>query len=359
MDDAAFIRSDDNSKKASLMPTGDCPPCGPPKEVLLDLRSIEIFLSICEEGGFTAAADSLGLTQAAVSQHMTKLERELETGLIDRTVRPQRLTAAGQHLQRRGRVLLDDLRLIQSELKHYRNYDIPQLRLGVVESVAGAMLPLIVQKLVGKIGSLSITSGTTHPLMPELLAGNFDLLVTSEQSADNEALHSQCLLVEPLLLILPKDRSPPRNWSEMAIVARDLDFVGYGTRRRIGRTVNRLLERHEIETRGTLTFDSSHGLFDCLRSGDCWGASTPMCLLSAGIQVADFTITTFPDTVPIRSINAIWRAERDGVETDLAVNALRSILAEDVFPKLFQYSGGIPDRLYLPKDAEPKDEAAS
>ncbi|MGE3245627.1 MAG: LysR family transcriptional regulator [Beijerinckiaceae bacterium] len=314
----------------------------------MDLRSIEIFLAICREGGFTAAAQALGLTQAAVSQHITKLEKELGVGLIDRGHRPQRLTAAGEHLQRRGSILLDNLHSVQDELRHYRNYEIPVLRLGLIESVAGSMVPLIVQRLGGKIGSLSITSGTTHPLMPELMAGAFDLLVTSEQFEETGSLHSICLLVEPIVLILPKGTPVPADWDEMARLARSLDFVSYGIRRRIGRIVNRVLERHQIETSGTLAFDSSPALLDCIKAGANWGATTPMCLLSAGANPADFEIAPFPDAMPIRGINAVWQARRDGVETDLALEAIRAIVSEKIYPQLSAYAGWIADRLHIP-----------
>lgn len=325
----------------------------------MDLRGIEIFLAICEHGSFTAAAQSLGLTQAAVSQHIIKLERELGVGLIDRAVRPQKLTAAGQHLQRRSRVPLDDLRQIQSELKNYREHDIPFLRLGLIESVAGAILSLIVQQLKGSIGSLSIVSGTTNPLIPELLAGNFDLLVTSEQPGEEDGLRSEGLLIEPVLLILPKDRSPPQDWSDMAAIVQELDLVRYAGKRHIGRIIDRLLERHGLQARGTLAIDSSPVLFDCIRSGGNWGVSTPMCLLSAGVDVANFTITTFPDAFPIRSINAIWRAERDGVEIQFTVDALRHIIAKTVYPQLLRRSGGVPERLHLASRQETITKAAS
>lgn len=314
----------------------------------MDLRSIEIFLAICREGGFTAAAQALGLTQAAVSQHITKLEKELGVGLIDRGHRPQKLTAAGEHLQRRGRILLDDLHCVQDELRHYRNYEIPILRLGLIESVAGSMVPLIVQRLGGKIGSLSITSGTTHPLMPELLAGGFDLLITSEQFDENVDLHSACLLVEPIILVLPKGSAVPADWDELGRLARSLDFVSYGARRRIGRIVNRVLERHEIETNGSLTFDSSPAMLDCIRAGTNWGATTPMCLLSAGANPAEFEITPFPGAMPIRSINAVWQARRDGVETDLALDAIRAIISERIHPQLCTFAGWIAERLHIP-----------
>ncbi|MBM3606968.1 MAG: LysR family transcriptional regulator [Alphaproteobacteria bacterium] len=332
-------------------------PCHENREADLDLRSIEIFLAICEHGGFTAAANSLGLTQAAVSQHITKLERELEVTLIDRTVRPQKMTAAGEHLERRGRILLGDLQMIHRELRNYQRHEIPSLHLGLIESVAGALLPLIVRRLGGKTGSLSITSGTTHPLMPELLDGNFDLLVTSEPTGDNDALHCECLLVEPIVLVLPKGTAAPQSWGALAVIAQELDLVRYASRRRMGRTISSLLERHDIPIRGTLTFDSSAALFDAVLAGGSWGASTPMCLLSSGVDMTGLALAPFPGATPVRSINAIWREDRSGVEMALAVTAIRNIIASDIYPQLLQRAGGLPDRICLP-DANVAPHAA-
>jgi DNA-binding transcriptional LysR family regulator len=323
----------------------------------VDLKSIEIFLAVCNQGGFTSAAQTLGLTQAAVSQHIAKLERELAITLIDRSVRPQKLTAAGEHLKRRGGVLLGDLHTILADLKHYRSYEIPGLKLGLIESVAGAMMPHIVGSLSGKVGSLSITSGTTHPLMPELLAENFDLLVTSEQPRDDEELHFECLLTEPVLLVLPKRHKPPNDWDDMAVLARELEFVRYGVRRRIGRIVNSLLEQRGLETRGTLTFDSSIALLDCVRAGRSWAATTPMCLLSSGARMSDFQLAAFPGSTPIRALCAVWRAENDGVEIGYAVSAIRRILADEIYPTLAQCAGPYADRIHLSEpyhaEAEP------
>ncbi|MCC2096334.1 MAG: LysR family transcriptional regulator [Hyphomicrobiales bacterium] len=329
-----------------------------PSEERVDLKSIEIFLAVCDQAGFTNAAHALGLTQAAVSQQIAKLERELAITLIDRTTRPQKLTAAGEHLKRRGTSLLGDMHAILADLKHYQTYQIPNLKLGLIESVAGAMMPHIVGKLTGKVGSLSITSGTTHPLMPELLAGNFDLLITSEQPGDDEELHFECLLSEPVLLVLPKGYRTPADWDAMTAMARDLEFVRYGTRRRIGRIVNSLLEQHELETRGTLTFDSSIALLDCVRAGQSWAATTPMCLLSSGARTDDFELATFPDSAPIRALYAVWRAENDGVEINYAVSAVRQILATEIYPALLQCAGPLPDRIHLSEPYQTEDAPA-
>ena len=63
-----------------------------------DLRSLESFLKTVEAGSFSAAASRLGLTPAAVSKHVAKLERGLGARLFQRTTRSLTLTEAGERL---------------------------------------------------------------------------------------------------------------------------------------------------------------------------------------------------------------------------------------------------------------------
>lgn len=62
---------------------------------IADLRRLEIFARVVEARSFTGAARTLGLTKAAVSKHVSILERELGTTLLHRTTRKLTLTDAG------------------------------------------------------------------------------------------------------------------------------------------------------------------------------------------------------------------------------------------------------------------------
>lgn len=62
----------------------------------MDLRHLRSFAAVVRTGSFTAAAEELGYTQSAVSQHVAALERDLGRPLMGR--RPVRPTAAGEHL---------------------------------------------------------------------------------------------------------------------------------------------------------------------------------------------------------------------------------------------------------------------
>jgi DNA-binding transcriptional LysR family regulator len=62
----------------------------------IQLGSIEIFCKAAEMGGFSTAAESLGLTPASVSRSIKRLEERLGVRLFSRTTRTVRLTSDGE-----------------------------------------------------------------------------------------------------------------------------------------------------------------------------------------------------------------------------------------------------------------------
>ena len=77
----------------------------------LNSDALATFIAVVDCGGFTAAADALGKTQAAVSIIVQRLEERVGKRLLDRSRRGVSLTAAGEILisyARRLRALEDE-----------------------------------------------------------------------------------------------------------------------------------------------------------------------------------------------------------------------------------------------------------
>ncbi|MBK6612925.1 LysR family transcriptional regulator [Ottowia sp.] len=72
------------------------------------IDQLRVFLRVADSGGFTSAADQLDLPRPTVSLAVQQLEERLGARLLHRTTRRVSLTADGQALHERARVLVAD-----------------------------------------------------------------------------------------------------------------------------------------------------------------------------------------------------------------------------------------------------------
>ena len=98
--------------------------------IILDIRTLRMFVEVIRQGGFSRAAKTVFATQSTVSKAVKHLEEELGLQLLERIGHRTRLTAAGETVYRRALTILaqgDDLR---SELEELRGIQGGTLRLG-------------------------------------------------------------------------------------------------------------------------------------------------------------------------------------------------------------------------------------
>src|SRR5688572_10890144 len=75
----------------------------------MDLNHVNLFVHVVEKGGFTAAADAVGLPKSSVSRSVARLEQDLGVTLLRRTTRTVTLTDAGKVYYERARVAVQQL----------------------------------------------------------------------------------------------------------------------------------------------------------------------------------------------------------------------------------------------------------
>ena len=83
---------------------------------MTNLRAIDIFVKALEGGSIASAARQLGISPAAASQNIARLERELGTRLLTRTTRSMALTEAGERYLARVAPVLDELARAQADV---------------------------------------------------------------------------------------------------------------------------------------------------------------------------------------------------------------------------------------------------
>jgi DNA-binding transcriptional LysR family regulator len=106
----------------------------------MELKQLRVLQAVGETGSFSAAADRLDYTQPAVSKIVATLERQLGVTLVDRGLRPLRLTEAGTALVQRATAAFEQLAAAELELEAIANLSAGRLRVGTFSSAGAAMV---------------------------------------------------------------------------------------------------------------------------------------------------------------------------------------------------------------------------
>ncbi|MBD5153116.1 MAG: LysR family transcriptional regulator [Oscillibacter sp.] len=109
----------------------------------MNLKQARCIHTIAQEGGVTAAARKLYVSQPALSQMLRQIEEELGASLFDRSVTPFRPTYAGEKALEAADVILTAHRRLENQLQEIREENSGRLRLGISVQRAGQVLPLV------------------------------------------------------------------------------------------------------------------------------------------------------------------------------------------------------------------------
>jgi len=195
----------------------------------LDPRRLLIFRDVARAGSISAAARDLGWTQPAVSQHLSRLERDAGTPLILRGPTGVSLTGAGQALLRRADVVAAELYAAAEELAAITQLRAGRVRLVAFPSGAATLVPEAIGALAVDHPALEVSLDEAEPpeAMAAVLAGDADLALVFGYDGPPEGLGAlvwRRLLDEPVHLVVPPGvRAPGRRG--LAALA-DADWIG-------------------------------------------------------------------------------------------------------------------------------------
>ena len=79
------------------------------KDRTIEFRALRVFAEVARRGGFTAAAETLGMAKSAVSKQLSQLEAVLQVRLFERRSRRVALTKEGEALVVRAESILAEI----------------------------------------------------------------------------------------------------------------------------------------------------------------------------------------------------------------------------------------------------------
>jgi len=192
---------------------------------MLDPRRLRVLREVATLGSFSAAAQTLSFTQSAVSQQVAALERETGTRLVERGVRPVRLTDAGRALVAHAEAVLARLDEAEQELGEIARLRRGRLRLASFPTAIATLVPTAIARFNHRHPDVDVTVADDHQqgLLSRLARWELDLALIYDHEALPEPqvqLERTSLLDDPFDLVVPDGHPLTRR---MSVALNELD----------------------------------------------------------------------------------------------------------------------------------------
>lgn len=146
---------------------------------MLNLERLRTLDALARHGSVSGAAEALHVTTSAVSQQMSKLEREVGQQLLAKNGRGVRLTDAGRLLAEHAGRILSQVELAQADLEAQRGQVVGELRLSAFPTAARGLFPTALAALRARHPALRVRSTEQEPEsgIAGVVRGDLDLAV--------------------------------------------------------------------------------------------------------------------------------------------------------------------------------------
>ncbi len=228
------------------------------------IRELKTLIAVAREGTFAAAAHRVGLTQAAVSAQMQRLEAELGFELFDRTGRAAHLNGRGQEMLLKAQTLVQ----MYNELGH-SSPGVPAstlLTIGAIVSIQRNVLPDALARFHTQFAQCRtrIVPGVSMALVDLVDAGEIDMAAIIRPPF---SLHSDltwtALASEPYCLIVPQS-VPGDDWLTLLSTQ---PFIRYDRTSFGGRQVERFLKHMHLRPRELCELDEQEAIVKLVAKG--------------------------------------------------------------------------------------------
>lgn len=301
------------------------------------IRSLEVLIAVAETGQMRSGARLLGLSQPAASQHIAALEKEFGTQLIDRSVRPSRLTHAGRRLHNRAQKVLHALSDMDSELRQIGQASINLLRVGIQASIATTLTPGLVALAQDTFGvdDMTLHAGQSGNHEHLLRTKQADLAITSNAFLDMDGLERHHILKEDYLLVLPGGYDGPTD--SLEAIQHRLPLVRFGDTTNAGRQIAQHLRRLRFEPDKVIQADRSSMVTSCVSAGLGFSLLTPTLLIDGMVENMNLRLMELPVVGLSRTLTTV---ARQGELRDLP-GAIAHLCTQELTRSIAQHVGDI------------------
>jgi LysR family hydrogen peroxide-inducible transcriptional activator len=170
----------------------------------ITLTELRYIVAVADTAHFGRAADECHVSQPTLSMQIKKLEEMLGVRLFERTSKRVRVTAAGERIVERARIILQEVRALGDAARGHHNLLTGPLRLGMIPTLGPYLLPWLLRPLQGAFPRLRLVvqEGMTATLLDDVTQHGLDAALVA-LPVNAPGIKGEPLFDEPFWLLTP------------------------------------------------------------------------------------------------------------------------------------------------------------
>ena len=256
--------------------------------VLMQIESLKVFCDLAETESFTKAAQINEVTQSAVSQQISSLERIFKSLLIERSKKKFRLTREGQVLYDYSKQIIGTYDALHSKLQEIKDIISGTIRVATIYSIGLHDLPPYLKKFLKAYPTVNVhvEYRRANQVYEDVMGNVVDLGLVAYPTRDPK-LEVFPLRKDPLVLICHPQHPLARQDSVKLKALQGVKFVGFEADIPTRKALDRIFRDYGITVDHVMQFDNVETVKRAVEI-DCGVAIVPLATIKQ--EVANQTL---------------------------------------------------------------------
>jgi DNA-binding transcriptional LysR family regulator len=223
----------------------------------MQIESLKVFCDLSETESFTKAAQINGVTQSAVSQQISSLERQFRSLLIERSKKKFRLTREGEVLYDYSKKIISLYDSLHSKLQEIKDIISGTIRVTTIYSIGLHDLPPYIKKYLKSYPTVNVhvEYRRANQVYEDVLSNVVDLGLVAYPARDSR-LEILPLRKDPLALICHPQHPLAKLKSVKLKSLQGQKFVGFESDIPTRRALDRVFREHGVQVQVAMEFDN-------------------------------------------------------------------------------------------------------
>ena len=223
----------------------------------MQIESLKVFCDLAETESFTKAAQINQVTQSAVSQQVTSLERLIKSLLIERSKKHFRLTREGQVLYDYSKQLIQTFDALHNKLQEIKEIISGTIRVATIYSIGLHDLPAYLKKFLKSYPTVNVhvEYRRANQVYEDVIGNVVDLGLVAYPARDAK-LEIYPLRKDPLILICHPQHALAKHKEIRLKALSGQKFIGFEPDIPTRKALDKILKDHAVQVQHVMEFDN-------------------------------------------------------------------------------------------------------